>query len=221
MGVPFVPDYYKSYHGATIPTDQGTNAIQTAPPAGDQLHLAFSSANAQGLHVDGTVEPLGLIKCAMLYCVHGATVGGASTIFNAVSAFATLCRVQPVLAVSLLDSSALMRKHSSPGSLCHYGPVFAVREREILNRFAVDNTSYWEEGFEAVPGLRDAYTCLTEMATQSRYGVTFTLREGDVLIIANDKISHGRTSYVDGVPTRKLYRGLFTVHPQLNDGRPE
>lgn len=218
LGYPFVPPYYKSYHGATIKTSSGVNTIEAAPKEGGKLHLAFASNNEQGLHVDGTVEELGLIKCAMLYCVRPAASGGDSLIFNSVAAFVELCKTRPELAVALLHPRALMRKHSSPGSEAHYGPVFSVQEHMIVNRFAIDNTSYWDEGFKEVPDLKSAFEQLMVLRYQSRYSTSFKLNQNDLLIMANDKISHGRESYIDSETIRrKLYRGLYTKHPVANE----
>ncbi len=175
-------------------------------------HRAFASPNAQGLHVDGTLTPLGMIKTSILLCEAPAEIGGETTLFKAVAAFVRLIREDPERGGSLLRHSVLTRSDVGATQKCLRTPPFAIKESELLSRFSIDNTSCWaKEPSQAVA----AFKYLKQMARAgSPFFHSFKLQAREGVIIANDKISHGRRKYYERSPgARCMLRALFTGRP--------
>jgi len=213
LGDPYIPEYFENYHGNKIVTKSGINKITSLNQEKFEQHVAFSSTNSQGLHVDGTTAPIGFIKTSILYCDKPASIGGENTIFNSVAAFTNMFEEDVDSILPLLNEYALIRKHSTFGSKPYYGPVFKLDGNQILNRFSIDNTSYWEEGFEKIENLQKSFEKLKSYTLNKLFSLKLKLDGNSALILSNDKISHGRESFVDQDGFRTMYRGLFLNEP--------
>lgn len=215
---PFVPKIY--HEEPEIYEKSGLNHIsrQYAEVNKDNLHRAFQTTNNQELHSDGTLEEIGQIKTSTLFCVNPAVEGGDNLIFNSVAAFFSLWKMSPDIASSMLDENALRRQDIGRTNRSSIGPTFKITNDTIISRFSMDNTCDWEYGFNNVKNLKECFDQLTRfMKLGSPYYIRVKLLKNQGLIMANNKISHGRTSYSDTPDSqRKMIRGLYTVEPQLN-----
>lgn len=198
---------YDTYGFNTITSREGHDEHET--------HRAFFSKQSQALHVDGTLQNLGEIPSSILACKIPAIEGGETKIFNAVGAFAHLVRQSPNLATPLLNPHCLTRIDINRSKISKSGPAFGFKGRELLSRFSVDNTSQWN--FLKVPLLREALECLMKLTqTSSPFSTEFKLRSGEVVIMSNDRISHGRRGFCDKPQARRtMIRGLFEKRPSL------
>ncbi|MFC2948131.1 TauD/TfdA family dioxygenase [Virgibacillus sediminis] len=206
LGNPFIPNIYSSKKN--IYKRNGLNEIKIS----NGTHRAFQSGNEQEIHSDGTLEPIGKIKSSVLLCITPAVEGGETIIFNSVAAFYDLLKNERLasIASSLLDPRALKRIAVNGGGEMNIGPAFSIKEGEILSRFSLDNTCYWEYGFKEVQFLREAYYLMVEMVKNSSpYYIEFKLKGNQGVLMANHKISHGRREYTDGNKKRTMIRGLF------------
>lgn len=206
LGRPFVPAYNRSNPAYT---EDGYNVIRLSPSSD---HRAFASPKAQGLHVDGTLTTLGMIKTSVLLCEAPAEIGGETTLFKAVAAFARLIREDPEIGTSLLRHAVLTRRDVGASQECKSSPAFAIEGNELLSRFSVDNTSCWAK---EPPQAVAAFKYLKQMARAgSPFYHSFKLRANEGIIIANDKISHGRRKYYErSTGTRCMLRALFIDRP--------
>jgi alpha-ketoglutarate-dependent taurine dioxygenase len=211
LGNPFIPNYFGDYHNLPIKTEKGINRISATNKK--TKHNAFTDKNEQRLHVDGTVEPF-LVKTSVLYCEETALSGGESQIFNAVAAFTSYAASSKDEALALLHPQGLTRAHSDKLDQPSISSVFRFYEGEIDNRFSIDNTSYWENGFQSVPNLKTAFDAMIEYSSNKGFYLEFALKKNQILMIANTKLSHGRRGYIDGKHPRLMYRGLYLELPR-------
>jgi len=207
IGLPVIPSYYKNENTITLEGDGflDISAKQNAE------HRGFNSGEAQELHVDGTLYKMGGIKTTLLVCIEPAVTGGESIVFQACCAYETLSRN---LQIALQDIRALERASvslSTPEIVSD--AVFTESHTYGLQtRFSIDNTSTWR--FDLVPNLDEAYEKLMLLTTVgSPLFFEFKLNAGEILVLANDKVSHGRRAFVGN---RRMLRGIYTSsHHQI------
>jgi hypothetical protein len=213
LGLPFVPPVYRS-GPSELYKYEGINRV-SANPIMSESHVGFSSQNELELHTDGTLQRIGEIPSTLLFCVNPAVQGGDTIIFNAVAAFKEIMARHPNFGFALLNERALERHAPIGGRDARsLGPVFAERDDEILNRYSVSQRDFWM--FTEVQNLRHARTCLAELAKpHSPLVAQFRVAAGQGILIANDKVSHGRTSFTDDPMMPRLFlRALFNNRPQ-------
>jgi Taurine catabolism dioxygenase TauD, TfdA family len=212
---PFVPRIYHESPG--IYEKSGLNHISTksAEVNEDNLHRAFQTTNNQELHSDGTLEKIGKIRTSTLFCINPAVEGGDNIIFNSVAAFFSIWKMSPEIASSMLNENALKRLDIGRTNGSSIGPAFKISNNTIISRFSMDNTCDWEYGFNNVNNLRECFELLTRfMKIGSPYYIRVKLLKNQGILMANHKISHGRTSYFDTFNfQRKMIRGLYTIEP--------
>jgi len=174
-----------------------------------QNHRGFSSNEVQEIHVDGTLESIGNIPTTMMLCQSQGVNGGESRIFNSVGAFCQLASEQPKLAKALSSDQALTRSAVDLSGESVTGPAFDINQYGLVNRFSLDNTSKWN--IDVVGSLEPALNWMKRKLTKnSGFYTEFQLNPGELLIIANHKVSHGRNEYKDKKgKRRKLFRAIF------------
>ncbi|WP_170974067.1 TauD/TfdA family dioxygenase [Peribacillus simplex] len=212
LGAPYIPRQYDKL--PTTYNSQGLNVI-TYSSTDSNSHRAFQTRNGQNLHSDGTLEVIGFVKTSILFCEQTAENGGETTLFNSVGAFFNVIKDYLNYANALLDEKALKRIDIGRTNQESIGPVFKILNNELVSRFSMDNTCLWEHGFKNVPFLEEAYNYITSYINlDSPFYTEFSLKEGQGIIFANDKISHGRRKYYDSKEKqRKMHRGLYTERP--------
>jgi hypothetical protein len=216
LGRPFVPALYAA---TTSYATAGVNVISAQPAAGE--HPAFEGRGAVELHTDGTLEPPGRVRTSMLLCVEQSDDGGETVLFDVVSAFRSLLRSHPTLAHPLMDPRALTRRTTigvEPLASC--GPVLARLSDRWVSRFSVTPRDDW--AFDQVPSLSEARAALEALAEPGSPFVTrLKLRPGQCLVMANDRVAHGRAPFQDGRGLRrKLIRALYESAPRTRPSSP-
>lgn len=215
LGDPFVPPLYAGGDTAALYDRRGVNRV-TIADAGHtgESHPAFESRSALDLHTDGTLQRAGEIPSAILYCVRPAAEGGESTVFAAVDAFLGLAAEEPELAAPLLDPRSLTRCATVGGSRATAtGSVFTVAGGEVMTRYSTTPRDRWEVG--RVPGLEPARRAMESLAEPAAgFYSCFRLAAGEGVILANDKVAHGRTGFADTPGARReMRRVLFSRRP--------
>ncbi|WP_083867346.1 TauD/TfdA family dioxygenase [Natrialba taiwanensis] len=202
----FVPSSYSN--DRSLHDEFGINQIGGGKNTGGN-HEGFFSNEEQAVHVDGTLEPIGTIPTTMMLCRSQAESGGESRIFNSVSAFCQLAREQPTLANALSSEQALTRSDVDRSGTSVTGPAFDINRYGLVNRFSLDNTSEWN--VNEVEHLQAALNWMNDkLENSSKFYTEFNLNSGDLLIVANHKISHGRNGYKDKKNNRRqLFRAIF------------
>lgn len=130
-----------------------------------------------------------------------------SLVFNGLRALSSLLPA-PALALSLFDTRALTRTDVGRTRQSSTGPVFDLVAGRIVSRLSFDNTSSWN--VDSVPHLAEAKRAILELAVHgSPAYVEFLLAPRQILVLANSKISHGRTAYSDDDQNRRLMLRLL------------
>lgn len=214
LGEAFVPPLYQ-FSSSTLYDDLGISTLE-AVEGGDlySTHPVFGSTAALALHTDGTLQEIGEISTSVLFCVERADRGGETTIFQAVEAFAALQRADSRLASALLDERALTKQASVNGSTAtRKGPVFAYKAGALVTRYSVTDRDLWN--VNEVEYLLDAKNALATLARPgSPYFRQLLLEAGQGVILANEKVSHGRTGFSNSTDhVRRMLRGLYARQP--------
>lgn len=221
LGEPFVPPLY-SMGGRSPSTVSVISAADNAHTE-DAAHPAFGRAMAQGLHCDGTLQPIGFIKATLMSCRAPAAHGGVTTLFDSIGAYADLLRVDQAAALALARRDVLVRRATiNDYHEENVGPVYAVRDGRLVGHYCVSNT----DSFHITDGphddeLRRGLAFLKNAAQPGQpYFQTVRLGAGQVISFDNTKISHGRTAYEDSFDAKRcLYRTLHVSHPLGGTGQ--
>jgi hypothetical protein len=217
LGAPFVPPLYRNRSDLYART--GVNLLTVAQAAGSQGdHPAFQSRGPIEFHTDGTLQDLGEIQTAFLLCLTPAAIGGDTTLFAASRAFTAMRAENPHLAGALLGAllnDGALSRHATIGDSPAFrsGPVFGVRNGEVLSRYSVTPRDKWAT--EEVEFLAEARRALEAHAAEgSPYCAQIRLEAGQGIILANDRVSHGRTAFEDSAAgSRRMLRALFAGRP--------
>ncbi|CED60458.1 Taurine catabolism dioxygenase TauD/TfdA [Moritella viscosa] len=214
---PYVSNYNKKYFPNKT-TEKNVAAIgYNLDRKDDYSHPVFEESKSLGQHVDGTFSPLGEVKTTLLLCLCKANQGGETTLFNGFGAIKYIESKDPTLSNSLKDKNALRRRSAFDGideecvdCVFGYDPVY---EREII-RLAFDASADWEFGFERVVNLQQAVTQLKSLYdAEGEYYLCFPLGEGDIIVMDNTRITHGRTSFTCDIQNPRLM--IRSIHKRL------
>ncbi|GGY13697.1 MULTISPECIES: TauD/TfdA family dioxygenase [Streptomyces] len=210
LGEVFTPPMYtESSHTAA----SGVSRL-TAASGGDH---PFQDRAAQNVHCDGTLQSLGQVRTTLMLCVRAAADGGASYLVNLVDAYAELRRVDPEAAEQLAHEAVLVRTSTFCSGKSTSGAAFA-RERDgsWTTRYSRTATDTYHPSPDGAATLARALEFLDAAARAgSAFRTDFTLKPGHALILANDRLGHGRTAFCDDPSApRLLLRALFTLRPR-------
>ncbi|MEU9564077.1 TauD/TfdA family dioxygenase [Streptomyces sp. NPDC048161] len=209
LGEVFTPPMYAtSSHTAA----SGVSRL-TAASGGDH---PFQDRAGQSVHCDGTLQSLGQISTTFMLCVTEAAAGGVSYLVNLVDAYAELRRVDPEAAEQLAHDTALVRTSTFSSGHSTAGPAFA-READgsWITRYSRTATDTYHPTPGGEAAMERALKFLDAAARSgSAFRTDFTLRAGQALILANDRLGHGRTAFRDDPSApRLLLRALFALRP--------
>ncbi|MFF7249923.1 TauD/TfdA family dioxygenase [Embleya sp. NPDC008237] len=212
LGPAFTPPMYTT--GAhTAHTAHGVSRIAAAP---DAAH-PFQDRAGQNVHTDGTLQRLGEIPTTIMMCAHPAATGGSTLLFNVLAAYAELAAHDPAAASQLAHPQALVRASTFVEGVFTTGPAFGRDAHGIaITRYSRTATDSYRATRGGEADLARALAHLEAAARPgSRHRLDFTLAAGQALILANDRLCHGRTPYrdTDEQPHRLILRGLFTTRP--------
>lgn len=207
LGEPYVPVLYREQ--VTQAFARPVVAISTGTGSG---HPAFTTCQATPLHTDGTLEVLGAVRTSLLHCHRPAAEGGESHIFGLAAAIEQLAQRDAAAAETLFMPSVLRRWSTFEGArLSRVDAVAAPRGGRLVVRFSDRETDEWLPPPGRERDFERARAWLAEMARPgSPLFVTLRLAQGDILVLANDQVAHGRGPYRDDpMAPRCLFRALF------------
>jgi alpha-ketoglutarate-dependent taurine dioxygenase len=214
LGSAFVPPLYQ-FSNSTLYDDLGISTLAAAQEVDSHSrHPVFGSTDSIELHTDGTLQEMGEVPTSVLFCVRPADHGGATTVFQAVDAFFALEEADPIVASALLDSRALTKQASVNGSreTCT-GPVFSYRNGELVTRYSVTDRDRWNiYEVEHLAEAKNEMARLVQLHTVYFHQISLGVGQG--IILANDRVAHGRTGFSNSsYQTRRMLRVLFACKP--------
>ena len=169
-------------------------ALYTPKPDGTHTR-PYETRNAFRLHSDPC-------DVAALYCVENAGAGGTSTIVSAPAVYEELRRhyAEDLAALQQPFDYARPRRPGEPVSW-HGIPVFTHHEGWFKTH-VVPDLIYAAQLIPEVPRLdgrrRDALLRMDEVASRPEFLLRYRLEPGDVLLLNNHLVWHGREAYTDG-----------------------
>ncbi|MFE0464334.1 TauD/TfdA family dioxygenase [Kitasatospora sp. NPDC058965] len=166
------------------------------------------------IHNDGAMRPYDHeIDVSALLCVESAEEGGRTTLVSAVSAMEVLRREAPDQFALLCRPFPFERTHVTPpgGSTVVRVPVFEVagpRPRVHWNRQRIDMAEL-VTGTPLPAAEVAALDALDEVLARPGLRYAHTLRPGELLVLDDRVVLHGRGSFTDGARRRCLVRMLL------------
>jgi hypothetical protein len=173
-------------------------------PDGSYVPQIYTSKSADFLdiHNDGAMRPYGLdVDLFALFCLSPAEVGGESTLVSSLSVFSMLQKEYPRELERLCKAFPFERSHVTPSGQepIIWAPVFEWvkgRLRVHCNRQRIEMA--WAtipEQFGAVE--RAALEALDDILGRDELQLRCQLGQGDLLIVDDHLVLHGRDSFVD------------------------
>lgn len=165
---------------------------------------AFDDPEARGNELGGTALPFHCDGSDIvgLMCLSNGLEGGLSTVANTVTIHNTLVRESPELAAALYEPYPYdFRGEQAEGGRPFYElPVFTEWEGRLFVR-CIPPYIYASQRHAEAPRLseraRAALDRVVELAENPANHVAMELLPGDIQLIDNFHVMHGRTSYVD------------------------
>jgi Taurine catabolism dioxygenase TauD, TfdA family len=180
-------------HGHVIGdvTDQGKSPVD--PTArGNEMGLIGLDYHSDGSDLVG------------LLCLRKAKSGGLSCVANAVAIYNELVRIHPEV-IALLGEPVPwdFRGEEPPGNLPYYMfPIFTEYNDRLFVRFIpgyIRASQRHPEAPRLTAATRKAIDLVSTMARARDFNVYMDLQPGEIQIINNYHVLHGRTAYEDDV----------------------
>ena len=166
------------------PVPQGGAPLVHVRDAGADPSLATTRSYQHSAPLSYHADPTDLVA---LLCVRPAAVGGLSTVVSSVAVHNEVVRTRPDLAAVLYQPL----RHSGPGGSFEspvYRPGRAVHYAPDYIRAAAQALS---------AAQREALDLLDALHHDPRFVLTMDLRPGDMQILDNRLVVHGRTAFRD------------------------
>jgi gamma-butyrobetaine hydroxylase len=170
-------------------------------------NLAFS-ALALGNHTDNPYrDPVPQLQ--LLHCLEAAEAGGESVVVDGFAAADRLRREAPD-AFALLTRTAVPFRYVEPGAvdLRDAMPLIETDTAGIVKAVRYNNRSIGPLDLDpdAVPAFYDAYRRFARLLHDPALTVGFRLRAGDLFIVDNRRVLHGRRGFAGG---RRHLQGAY------------
>jgi hypothetical protein len=137
-----------------------------------------------------------------MLCIRKAAWGGESLLASAVAVYDELERIAPWHLAELTeqlphDCRDEQRPGEPPWTLL---PVFSPHEQRFVSRYIrrfIESAERFPDAPRLTPGQRGALDFLDAMLETGRFGSRLTLEPGDLQLINNYTVWHGRTEFHD------------------------
>ncbi len=191
IGIHLGTPWAQNHHGHLLGdvTDQA-KAIDDPTTRGNEL-----GGFALPFHCDGS-DLVGLL------CLANGVRGGRSAVANLVAIHNRLVVERPDLAAALYDDYPYdFRGEQAPDRAPYYlVPVFTEWHDRLFARVIppyIEASQRHPDAPRLSPVQREALTALVSMAEDPAHHITMELRPGDIQLINNFHVVHGRTAYED------------------------
>lgn len=180
-------------------------AIHYKAKSSGQLSRPYETSVAFSCHADPC-------DVAGLLCLQNAATGGETLLVSAVEVLTRLERSQPDLAHVLSEPFPYARP-GKEGSF-HAIPVISWCDG-FLKSHIVPELIFLSQGKPGIPALtaiqKSALVAFTNLCRDPELVYTLTLKPGDLLLVNNHIVLHGRNQYHDNADPRHLLRLWLSV----------
>jgi hypothetical protein len=186
--------------GRPVSQNRGGDMIVHVEPARNSGGRAYHGSESLSYHTDRT-DLIGLL------CVRAADSGGMSRMVSARSIHDLLLKESPGLLSELYESLPLdLRGEQMPGVLswCEL-PVFARAGNSLTARYLrhfIESSQKYPDAHRLSIKQRDAMDAFDRTSLRPGLALEFYLEPGDVQLINNSQVLHGRSAISSGDLTR-------------------
>lgn len=199
----------RNIFGSTMNHDRANENMIAEIAVSDKFQGYLGTSNlAHPFHTDGAYDLLPP-KAIALRCEVASREGGASRLISTESIFRELQKHDNNIASALFKNDALEIKREGRKSS---QSIFHDDNGIIYTRYRDDETSFFSKDKDVI----DAIEIVREFIKNPNNYLEFNLAQGDVLVVDNTSILHGRTEFKKTEP-RKLQRLFFDGLPENSD----
>lgn len=168
--------------------------VRSAP---DPVNLAYTRVGLDP-HTDNPYrDPTPTIQ--VLHCLENSAEGGESSVVDGFRAAEILRREHPDDFALLSRINVTFRYNGDGNSdLCARRPMLELTPGGTLVQVRINNRAFQELtdiAFDEVPAFYAAYRRLVEITRRPEVTVTFRLEPGDLFVVDNTRVLHGRTGF--------------------------
>ncbi|MDB4975539.1 MAG: TauD/TfdA family dioxygenase [Myxococcaceae bacterium] len=199
-------------------TDADANDAVMYKPRADGSHVRpYETRVAFRMHADPC-------DVAGLFCVQAAAEGGSSSIVNALALHDRIAETRPEL-LEVLQQPFYYAKPRQPGVPASYHgvPVFSWQDGYFKGH-VVPDLIFAAQAVAEVPRLselqRAALDVLMDLANSAEFRVSLTLRPGQLLLLNNHVVWHGRDAYDDAPGTVRHLLRIWLATPNSRPLHP-
>lgn len=172
----------------------------------DKNYRGPTGRDALRLHTDPG-DILGML------CVRSANAGGYTTLSSTIAIYNEIYQKSPEAIKTLCEPFYSDRRSNERTGDQPYSdnPIFAFRNNQLMCQYVRLYIEDAQKKFPKVPRLTqkqiEALNLFDEVSTRKDMMFELTLEPGDLILINNNKVLHGRTAYEDsGEQSRHLLR---------------
>ena len=170
----------------------------------DPANLAYTSLGL-GPHTDNPYrEPVPSLQ--LLHCLSSSAEGGESTLVDGFAVAEALRADHPADFARLAGRSVAFAYADGGAELCAEAPVIELDPHGAVRALRFNPRSLRTASIPASEraGWYDAYLRLARMLVDERFEVRLRLAPGDLLIVDNRRVLHGRAPYATSAGRRHL-----------------
>jgi hypothetical protein len=208
--------------GALLPQNIGGDTIVeiydrgTSMANGGRYH---QSADGGDIHTDSPQWEIPPDYLGMI-CLNPALQGGESILVSAFSLHNELLKLDPELTALLYESFHTDKRGEVKDEECPttFKPIFEFdsRREELSFRYL---RTYLLQGHVRVQeplgeNQLSALRLLDQFLDDSSLQFRYTLKAGEILLVNNSRVAHGRTTFVDGEEPRYFLRGWIAKNAE-------
>jgi len=146
-------------------------------------------------------------KLLGLMCIESAISGGESRLVDSISVYKKL-QEEEINYLNLLNKDFKFDKrgdYKSGEKSYTLAPIFEVGKDKFTFRYLFDYINLEEEDKETL----DAISRLNFLLDQNKYNFRFRLEIGDILLVNNYRLAHGRDKFQDHTSSKRLLYRLW------------
>jgi alpha-ketoglutarate-dependent taurine dioxygenase len=175
------------------------NGIAVIEASGGDTGFLGTMSDEHPPHTDGAYSPAGP-AIVLLSCEHAEAIGGESVLVSAATVHNRLRAERPDLLAALYRPDAMTITRN--GATARH-PAFAEHDGLVCVRYRQDNHSSTESS------CSQALAAMTEAVLDPANQFVTSLRRGDVLILDNRAVLHGRRAFDRISGRRRMLRLNF------------
>lgn len=185
---------------------------------GDPKSRYINSRGAAALHSDGC-------DVVIMLSIAEAESGGESELASSVAVHNEMLKHYPDLLEVLYEQFDHKLPNWYQGTKNYYPlPIFANCQGYFVctySRYLIEDAQNYTNAPRFTEKQRQALDKLYEIYNSPKFKLTLRLKPGDIILLNNLLVVHGRKEYTDGVATKRHLMRVWLSHPKSRPLPPE